>query len=722
MKAPHDRQCTIVRRKSWPPAKATRIDMLNTTGNGRRANPHVLTPQSVSAGSPCIGAPSLGIVETPKICVTFFPNKSAQSMRMREMSLVELRDLIQSKTARVKSRLPWLKLATFGETRTEKNCLRHNANVLSISGIELDYDAKQMTLDAGIAIAEKARLQALFYTSASYTEEAPKWRMLLPTSQLLPSSERAKLVARVNGLYGGVFADESFALSQSYYFGSVDNNPAHRAVITEGDCIDLRDDLGAIGKSGKHAPPDKVNTEKNLYERHAEDLNRPPLAKVAAALAAFPNNDDVDRAQWVDIGMAVKSAYPGEDGLALFREWSKSWTGWRNGKTYNDAYLVEKWKSFAPHSITAGTLFHFADRVSSEWRNAEEKQKTDTGKQPRFKLIPFQDLTPGKARNYLVKGLIPRIGLVVIWGPPKCFKSFWTFDLTMHVALGMEYRGRRVQQGAVVYCAFEGASGFGARAQGVREQYGIEPNQEVPFFLSPLRMNLVKDHKALIASVQAQIETPSIVVLDTLNRSLEGSESSDEDMGAYLSAADAIREVFNCCVVIVHHCGIEGTRPRGHTSLSGAVDAQLAVEREAGTLFANVTVEWMKDGPEGDVIESELERVGVGTDEDGDEISTLMVKPSSITIETSTHLGGALGVAFRLLRQALDNEGQIITDNKHVPRDRPVISLDTWRSYCYAGMVTKGETQSAKRKAFRRVVEKLQERRLIGVWEEHVWV
>lgn len=49
-------------------------------------------------------------------------------------------------------------------------------------------------------------------------------------------------------------------------------------------------------------------------------------------------------------------------------------------------------------------------------------------------------------RNYLVKGLLPNSGLAVIWGPPKCGKSFWAFDLGMHVALGRDYRGHRVQR------------------------------------------------------------------------------------------------------------------------------------------------------------------------------------------------------------------------------------------------------------------------------------
>ena len=55
-------------------------------------------------------------------------------------------------------------------------------------------------------------------------------------------------------------------------------------------------------------------------------------------------------------------------------------------------------------------------------------------------------------------------------------------------------------------------------------------------------------------------------------------------MSAYIRAAEAIRDAFGCVVIIVHHCGYEGTRPRGHTSLPGAVDAQIAVVRERQTV------------------------------------------------------------------------------------------------------------------------------------------
>ena len=182
--------------------------------------------------------------------VTFFPNQSAQSKTEQDLSLCELRDEIQNTTATAKDRLPWLKLAIFGDKRTDKNCLRFDKNVEAITGIELDYDAKVVSFEDAIATVTAAGLMVLAYTSANYKPEAPKWRLLLPTSATLPPNERSKLVARVNGLFGGIFSKESFTLSQSYYYGGIDSNPSHRAVVVEGDYIDLRDDLdaGAIGK------------------------------------------------------------------------------------------------------------------------------------------------------------------------------------------------------------------------------------------------------------------------------------------------------------------------------------------------------------------------------------------------------------------------------------------------------------------------------------------
>ena len=71
-----------------------------------------------------------------------------------------------------------------------------------------------------------------------------------------------------------------------------------------------------------------------------------------------------------------------------------------------------------------------------------------------------------------------------------------------------------------------------------------------------------------------------LIVIDTLRRSLDGSESDDGDIAAYVGAADRVREVFGCAIVLVHHSGLEAGRPRGHTSLGAAVDAQLACTKD----------------------------------------------------------------------------------------------------------------------------------------------
>jgi AAA domain len=65
----------------------------------------------------------------------------------------------------------------------------------------------------------------------------------------------------------------------------------------------------------------------------------------------------------------------------------------------------------------------------------------------RFDLVAFEKIKLDASSPYLIKGLIPRVGLVVVWGPPKCGKSFWTFDLAMYVALGWEYRPQSWSRG-----------------------------------------------------------------------------------------------------------------------------------------------------------------------------------------------------------------------------------------------------------------------------------
>ena len=340
----------------------------------------------------------------------------------------------------------------------------------------------------------------------------------------------------------------------------------------------------------------------------------------------------------------------------------------------------------------------------------------------RIRLVPFDEIELGTDRRYLIKGLIPRTGLVVVWGPPKSGKSFKVLDIVMHVALNRPYRGRRAHQGTVVYCAFEGQSGIEARCAAFRTKFLADHHEPVPFYLEPVTLDLVKDAPELIRAIHRTLDNvkPAVVVLDTLNRSLRGSESSDVDMSAYIRAADSLREEFDCAVIIVHHCGIDGTRPRGHTSLTGAADAQLSVSRDAAGSIA-MTVEFMKDGATGEAIVSRLEKVEVGIDEDGDPITSCVVVPSETFGKPTLPLKGATKIALEALHEAIAEGGELVTSER-IPAKTRTTTVVLWQQYYDAKTIGDTTKLDSKRRAFVRASGKLQDLKIIGVWKDRVWV
>jgi hypothetical protein len=351
----------------------------------------------------------------------------------------------------------------------------------------------------------------------------------------------------------------------------------------------------------------------------------------------------------------------------------------------------------------------------------------DRGPAPkRFELIPFDKITIDTTPAYIVKGLIPRVGLIVVWGPPKCGKSFLVFDLMMHVALGWKYRDRKVRQGMVVYCALEGCAAFKNRVEAFRLAHLADNASEVPFHLMASPMALVADHQALIVAIRATFGTaaPAAVVIDTLNRSLAGSESDDRDMAAYVKAPDAIRDAFNCAVIIVHHCGHEGTRPRGHSSLIGAVDAQIAVKRDtADNIIA--TIELMKDGSQGDEFASRLEVVEVGIDDDGDKITSCVIEPleglAPDRKDKTAKLTKGAKIALAALREAVDECGKIPTASNHIPAGVKTVTVTQWRDYAFCRGICSSEDPRAKRLAFQRASEALVAGKSVVIWEPDAW-
>ena len=234
------------------------------------------------------------------LTITKFSDAKAARKLERSKSLRELAPIILNRTAPQKEALPWLKLAAFGNVSTTRGSLRHNANLLTVDGIEGDHDAGTLTIEEASARLRSAGVAGLFYTSPSNTPEKPRWRVLCPTSRPLPKEAREALCARLNGLLDGELAPESFSLSQAYFYGSVAGNTAHRVELIDGQAIDSADglDAAARGRDGKPYVPAPVAVEAEPFVEEDDDdgLSVEPLwGRIGAALDSIPASARDDR-------------------------------------------------------------------------------------------------------------------------------------------------------------------------------------------------------------------------------------------------------------------------------------------------------------------------------------------------------------------------------------------------------------------------------------------
>jgi hypothetical protein len=182
---------------------------------------------------------------------------------------------------------------------------------------------------------------------------------------------------------------------------------------------------------------------------------------------------------------------------------------------------------------------------------------------------------------------------------------------------------------------FEGQGGADTRAEAYRQEI-LKEEDSGQFFDVTLGLDLIKDHPALIMAIKRQLgdARPVAITLDTLNRSLFGSESSDEDMAAYIRAAGAIIAAFDCAVIVIHHCGHNAERPRGHSALLGAEDAEIMVKRLADDKTIAAEVIRVKDGPEGERVTFQLRTVEVGKDDRGNPLTSCVVEPCESDLPT----------------------------------------------------------------------------------------
>ncbi|CUJ84230.1 DNA repair and recombination protein RadB [Shimia thalassica] len=274
------------------------------------------------------------------------------------------------------------------------------------------------------------------------------------------------------------------------------------------------------------------------------------------------------------------------------------------------------------------------DEKGGNWI-APAGKKTDAERLEQFAVRFGSDTAiPNLEDNWLIRDIMPMNGAVAMYGAPGSGKSFQSLSMALFIAAGRAWCGKEVEQGLVVYVALEGGGVFSNRVFAATKHHHLTDDELANFATINATVNLrEKDSGAELRHCLTAIENHTdkkivLLIVDTLNRAFGGgNENSPEDMGQLIGELDTIREQFDTTVQLVHHSGKDVAQGmRGHSSLIGAVDTEIKIERnDEGRLM---TISKQRDGEDGEQFGFRIEGFDVGTSPKGHPVKSAVAVPA----------------------------------------------------------------------------------------------
>jgi hypothetical protein len=230
-------------------------------------------------------------------------------------------------------------------------------------------------------------------------------------------------------------------------------------------------------------------------------------------------------------------------------------------------------------------------------------------------LLDFLKEESGEA-DWLVDGVVPGHGLLVLAGLPKTFKSLLVGQLSLCVASDeLRFIGRGTRHGSVVMVEEEGG------LKGLQDRFSRQG--DVLGELPP-RLHIIASQGVRIDSGLAQLEgacagiAPVMIVLDPMQFLHTKNENLADEMAPLMRGLIGLATRLGCVVVLVHHepkpvaerAGPLVARSRGSIVIPAAAEAALFVSRAnldlrvQGVLRGAEAVDlWLRLDPETLVLE-----------------------------------------------------------------------------------------------------------------------
>lgn len=377
--------------------------------------------------------------------------------------------------------------------------------------------------------------------------------------------------------------------------------------------------------------------------------------------------DDLHYEDWRNVGMAVHHETEGE-GFDIWHEWSMN-----SPKYTAQEYCQAKWVSFGINTsadyTTMGTILRMirdgGGETGLETASVDEFEVLEMPKGGRFNIRTHNDFASQvRSVRWIVKDFLPAAQLGVLFGESGSGKTFASYDLCAAVCRGIEWNGKRVTKGRVLYVVAEGVAGFVNRIKAYCHQQGIKPSDIDMDVISDLTPNLLEPAQItdLIKDIKKH-EPYDLIVMDTFAQVMPGAnENSGEDVGKALAECKRIHRHTGAMVLLVHHSGKDASKgARGWSGLRAAADVELEVLRSDE--LRSISVTKLKDGQDGANIGFKLHTVILGEDEDGDDITSCIVEYTN-TGRATKEKGATVGPKERQILMVLNEVFGLGTDQK----------------------------------------------------------
>ena len=485
---------------------------------------------------------------------------------------------------------------------------RCDASVSNSSLAYLDFDsATPEEYREAVRLVKRSRVAMCLYTTASHTDESPRFRVVMPLSRPVAGGDIIRVRhGLLEHFFKGMGADRSgFTMSQPMYLPPVGSQViwSRRNDLIDPDRLLEGIPDYEVSSASDYQIPEELRTaftdafEALAFEyggiltprglkmpatpEHAENYSD-PTPRPDDFLLCFPR----EGYEAPNVTMIHDTDITATEGMSPKEVWKYACDA--TGLPFSEVAEAIGWGARESVSCSLDDL---------EDDDSEEDELPE----------------PVKA-DFVVEGYMPSDCIWDIVGESGTYKSFYTLGMMYLSAAGYRFAGADTQRCHHFYIDGEGGAATRTRIDALAAKYGEEGKD----YVHVIDMGEVGKLKNLIKLMRetAGDEPIGMVAFDTLNQTLaltidkfdENSSSTAIGMGKVIAVLKEVRDATKAAVGVVHHTPKGGKKARGSGALYAGVDVELTIERATGRQI-NVYHSKFKHGPQQKTVGMVLESV-----------------------------------------------------------------------------------------------------------------